>query len=310
MELKYEEGIKIRIDKFLKEKIGISRERVKKLIEEGKILLNNKKVEPSYLLKKNDIIKIIEEEIKKEEVIKPEKGEIDIIYEDDDIIVVNKPSGILTHPTSHIKTGTLINFLLYHTKLSNIGLPYRPGVVHRLDKETSGVIVFAKNDFSYWSLIEQFKNRIVKKEYYAIVEGKFPENKKIVEFKVAPDRENPTKMKVHFLKGKDALTEIEVEKYIGNLTLLKIKPITGRTHQIRLTLSYLGYPVLGDEKYGKKSDLIKRLALHSYKISFLHPVSKNRVEFFAPLPEDFLLLTRKNEHIIIKPYKEEKDGKY
>jgi 23S rRNA pseudouridine1911/1915/1917 synthase len=288
MEIKYEGEERIRIDKFLREKIGISRGKIKKWIEEGKILLNNRKVEPSYNLKKNDIIKITEGKEKVREEIIPENGEIDIIYEDGDIIVVNKPSGILTHPTSHIKTGTLVNFLLSHTKLSNIGFPYRPGVVHRLDKETSGVIVFAKNDFSYWNLIEQFKTRMVKKEYYAIVEGRFPEDKKIVEFKVAPDRENPTKMKVYFLKGKEALTKIDVEKYIGNYTLLRIKPITGRTHQIRLTLSYLGYPIVGDEKYGKKSDLIKRLALHSYKISFLHPISKNNVEFLAPLPKDFL----------------------
>ena len=301
MKIKYDKEEGIRVDKFLKEKIGISRERVKKLIKEGKIILNNKVIEPSYILKKNDVVEIKEplEKIKEEigvcEIIQPEKGQIDIIHEDESIVVVNKPSGILTHPTPHIKTGTLINFLLYHTKLSNIGAPYRPGVVHRLDKETSGVIVFAKNDISYWSLIEQFKNRIVKKEYYAIVEGKFPEKQKIVEFRVAPDKDNPTKMKVHFLKGKDALTEIEVEKYIGNYTLLKIKPITGRTHQIRLTLSYLGYPVVGDEKYGKKNDLIKRIALHSYKISFIHPVSKNRVEFSAPLPDDFLFLTNGNK---------------
>ncbi len=289
MDVIYSGEDKIRIDKFLKEKTGISRERIKKLIEEGKILVNNKKIEPSYLLKENDIIKIIEEEIKSQNEIKPEKGEIDIIYEDESIIVVNKPAGILTHPTHYIKTGTLINFLLYHTKLSNIGAPYRPGVVHRLDKETSGIIVFAKDNFSYWSLIEQFKNRIIKKEYYAIVEGKFPEKKKIVEFKVFPDKENPTKMKVHFLKGKDALTEIEVEKYSENYTLLKIKPITGRTHQIRLTLSYLGYPIIGDEKYGRKNNLIGRMALHSYRISFIHPKHKKNVEFFASLPEDFLI---------------------
>jgi len=300
MKIRYNEEKGVRIDKFLKEKIGISREKIKGMIKEGKILLNSRIIEPSYILKKNDVIEIKEqvEEIEKElevhNLIKPEKKEIDIIYEDEDIVVVNKPAGILTHPTPYIKSGTLINFLLYHTKLSNIGAPYRPGVVHRLDKETSGVIVFAKNDISYWSLIEQFKNKIVKKEYFAIVEGKFPYEKKTVEFRISPDRDNPTKMKVHFLKGKDALTEIYVEKYLNNYTLLKIKPITGRTHQIRLTLSYLGYPVTGDEKYGKKNDLINRTALHSYKISFIHPVSKNNVEFLAPLPTDFLIFLNKN----------------
>lgn len=284
--ISYDDNLKVRIDKFLKEKLGISREKVKKLIKEKKILVNEKIVEPSYLLNRNDFIKILDEEIK-EETIKPEKGRLDIIYEDEDIIVINKPSGILTHPTPKIKSGTLINFLLFHTKLSNIGSPYRPGVVHRLDKETSGVIVFAKNDFSYWSLVEQFKNRVVKKEYYAIVKGKFPEKKKIVEFRVSPDRENPTKMKVHFLKGKDALTEIEVEKYFEDKTLLKIKPITGRTHQIRLTLSYLGYPILGDKKYGEKDLKFDKLYLHSYRISFIHPATEEKVEYIAPLPDYF-----------------------
>lgn len=286
--IEYKEQERIRIDKYLKEKFKISRERIKKLIEENKIVVNEKKIEPSYILKKNDIIKIYDyKDFQLEQEIIPEKGKIKIIYEDKDIIVVDKPSGIITHPTQKIKSGTLLNYILYHTKLSNIGSPFRPGVVHRLDKETSGVIIFAKNDFSYWSLIEQFKNHLVKKEYYAIVKGKFPEKKKLIEFKIAPDKENPTKMKVHFLKGKNALTEIEVEKYIDDLTLLKIKPITGRTHQIRLTLSYLGYPILGDEKYGTKSEIINRLALHSYKINFIHPTTNQYMEFYAPLPEDF-----------------------
>ncbi|MCX7916572.1 MAG: RluA family pseudouridine synthase, partial [bacterium] len=266
-EIIYDKKERIRIDKFLKDELKLSRERIKNFIKEGKIKVNNKIIAPSYLLNKDDLIEIYEENEKTIEEIKPEKGDLDIIYEDEDLIVVNKPSGILTHATPKIKTGTLVNFLLYHTNLSSIGNPYRPGVVHRLDKETSGVIVFAKNDFSYWSLIEQFKNRVVKKEYYAIVIGKFPEMKKKVEFRVSADKKNPLQMKVQFLKGKDALTEIEVEKYINNYTLLKIKPITGRTHQIRLTLSYLGYPVLGDKKYGSKNIDEKNLFLHSYKIS-------------------------------------------
>ncbi|HOM27672.1 MAG TPA: RluA family pseudouridine synthase [bacterium] len=285
-EIRFDEEGKVRVDKYLKEITGLSRERIKNLIRNKKIFVNGKVIEPSYILQKGNLITIFEEEIDKEFNIEPEKGQLDIIYEDEDIIVLNKKAGILTHPTHAIKSGTLVNFLLYHTKLSNIGSPYRPGVVHRLDKETSGVIVFAKTDYAYWSLIEQFKNRIVKKTYYAIVEGRFPEKKKVVEFRVSPDRENPTKMKVHFLKGKDALTEIEVEKYVGNYTLLKIKPVTGRTHQIRLTLSYLGYPILGDDKYGKKTEIIKRVALHAYQISFLHPKTKQYVEFSAPFPED------------------------
>lgn len=284
-EIEYQKDEKTRLDKFLKEITLFSRERIKKLINEEKIIVNNKKTEPSYLLKRGDKIKI-EEEIKNNqtEEIKPEKGNIEIIYEDKHIIVVNKPSGILTHPTLYIKTGTLLNFVLFHTNLSKIGSPYRTGVVHRLDKETSGVIVFAKTDFAYWSLIEQFKNRIVKKEYFAIVEGKFPEKEKIVEFTLLPDKENPTKMRVHFLKGKQTLTKIELQKHFDNFSLLKIKPITGRTHQIRITLAYLGYPIVGDTKYGKKTNLIERLALHAHKLSFLHPETKNYIEFTAPNP--------------------------
>ena len=147
-EIKYEDENKLRIDKFLKEITKISRERIKELIKKKKIFVNGKTVEPSYLLTKNDVIKIIDDKIYDEEKIQPEEGKIEIIYEDADIILINKPSGILTHPTPKIKSGTLVNFLLHHTNLSNIGAPFRPGVVHRLDKETSGVIIFAKNDNS------------------------------------------------------------------------------------------------------------------------------------------------------------------
>lgn len=277
----------IRIDKYLAEKLNISRERIKYLIKEGKILVNSKKIDPSYKLHQGDLITILSiEDEKIVSEVKPEKGKIDIIYEDDEIIVVNKPAGILTHPTIHTKTGTLLNYVLFYTSLSSIGSPLRSGVVHRLDKETSGVIVFAKTDTAYWNLVEQFKNRQIEKYYIAVVKGKFTPEEKTIEFTVIPDKDNHTKMKVHFLKGKKALTHIKVMKYIDNLSLLLVKPITGRTHQIRITLSYSGFPIIGDKKYGIESKLISRCALHAWKLSFFHPVEKVRKTFVAEIPED------------------------
>ncbi|MCD6408445.1 RluA family pseudouridine synthase [bacterium] len=283
----YESDEKKRIDKFLSEKISFSRERIKTLIKEGKIVVNSKKIEPSYKLHNGDVITILSLKNEKDiSGVKPEKGKIDIIYEDEHIIVLNKPAGILTHPTNYTKTGTLLNYVLYHTSLSKIGASLRCGVVHRLDRETSGVIVFAKTDEAYWKLIEEFKNRQVKKIYLAIVKGKFTPEKKTVEFTVKPSRENPTKMEVHFLKGKVAITEINVRKYLDNLTVVEVKPVTGRTHQVRVTLSYLGFPVIGDKKYGVESSLISRCALHSWKLTLFHPEKRKEMTFKAEIPDD------------------------
>jgi len=224
--------------------------------------------------------------------IEPEEGILDIIYEDEEIIVINKSPGVLTHPTFSVKKGTLINKLVFHTSLSDIGALLRPGVVHRLDKDTSGVIVFAKTDFTHRNLVEQFKNRKVEKIYLAVVEGKFYPEEKEVEFTVSPSKDNPTIMKVHYLRGKKTLTRIKVLKYFDKVTLVQARPVTGRTHQIRITLAHLGFPIIGDKKYGgEKSELISRTALHSYKLSFQHSGTGRFQTFCAPVPEDFKLLT-------------------
>lgn len=283
---------KERIDKYLKKYLPFSREKIQKLIKNGFIVVNGEKIEPSYKLKIGDKIEISDDKIESASSIPPENLPLEIIYEDEDIIVINKPPGIITHPTPQSLKGTLLNRILAHTTLSQIGAPLRPGVVHRLDKETSGVIVFAKSDYAYWNLVEQFKNRNVEKTYLAFVKGKFLPQEKVVEFTVVHDKENPTKMKVRFLRGKKAITRIKVLKYCGNFSLLEVKPLTGRTHQIRITLKYLGFPILGDTKYGVESELIKRTALHSYKLSLHHPRENKKMEFTAPLPDDLKVLLR------------------
>ncbi len=277
-----------RIDKYLRECLKISRERVKGFLKDGAILVNGRTVEPSYILQSNDEI-TIEENIpclSSVALVKPEPGRIEIIYEDTDVVVVNKPPGVLTHPTDKVLTGTLVNLLLYRTTLSSIGQPYRPGVVHRLDKDTSGVIVFARTDYAHNFIVRQFQNRQVEKEYIALVQGRFKPLKTQVEFSITPGKENHTRMEVHYLRGKKAVTVLEVVKYIDNLTVVKAKPVTGRTHQIRITLAHLGYPVIGDPKYGIKSNLINRTALHSHSITLTLPSTGEKRSFMADIPDD------------------------
>ncbi len=287
-------GGKQRADKYLKVLLGVSREKIKEFLKDGRILVNGKTSAPSYLLQPDDEI-IFNDDLFSDSaaLIKPEQGNLEIIYSDTDIVAVNKHAGVITHPTNRILTGTLVNFLLYHTTLSSAGLPLRPGVVHRLDRETSGVIVFARTDYARENIISQFRNREVEKEYLAIVKGRFSPMRKEVEFTVSHEKDNHTKMEVGYLRGKKALTVIEVAEYLGELTLVKAKPISGRTHQIRLALSHLGYPIIGDLKYGVKSDLIKRVALHSHRIALALPSTGKRVEFRADIPADFLKVIKK-----------------
>ncbi len=278
-----------RVDRYLKEHLGVSRERIKEYLKDGRILVNGKVAAPSCMLQQNDEITFNDDSFSgKAALIHPEPGNLEIIYSDVDIVAVNKPAGVITHPTNKILTGTLVNFLLYHTTLSSAGLPLRPGVVHRLDRETSGVIVFARTDTARENIISQFRNREVEKEYLAIVKGRFSPEKREVEFTVSHEKDNHMKMEVGYLRGKKALTIVEVDKYLGELTLVKAKPVSGRTHQIRLTLAHLGYPIIGDLKYGVKSDLIGRSALHSRRIVLSLPSTGRKVELKAEMPDDFL----------------------
>ncbi len=229
-------------------------------------------------------VRVFIKEEKKE--LKPFNFPVKIIYEDDDIIVVNKPTGLVVHPPQRNCHQTLVNALIYLKKKLAPTNDLRPGVVHRLDKETSGVMVLAKNRSSSENLISQFKARSVAKEYRAIVWGKLQKEKMLIDLPLSRDLKNRLKMKVGFLKAKEAHTEVELIERLGDSTYLRLKPLTGRMHQIRVHLKFLGFPVIGDKKYGIK-DKYNELFLHAKELSFVHPGNKKRLRFNSALPIRF-----------------------
>lgn len=267
----------------------ISRTAVQRLIEEEKISVNGKSTKPSYKVQENDLIEIEECEPKEIE-LKAQDIPLEIIYEDTDIIVVNKPKGLVVHPAVGNPDGTLVNAIMSICKdsLSGIGGEIRPGIVHRLDKDTSGVLIIAKNDISHINISNQIKNHEVEKTYIALVRGIVKENEATINMPIGRSTKDRKKMAVS-KSGRNAITHFKVIKRYEKYTLLEIKIETGRTHQIRVHLSHIGYPVVGDYTYsnGKNDFNVEGQMLHAQKIKFRHPKTDKEMELEAGLPEYF-----------------------
>ncbi len=282
---------KIRIDLYLTQKeIYPSRSQIRNLIAQDKIKVNNNPVKPSYILKNEDVIDLAIPENKELE-IKAEAIPLDIIYEDEHLVVINKPANMIVHPAGKIRSGTLVNALLYHCRdsLSGIGGIIRPGIVHRLDKNTSGLMVAAKNDFAHLDLSKQIKEHQVTKKYLALIHGSLKEDSGIIDAPIGRSMKNRKKMAVTVEgKSREAVTQFKVLKRFSGYSLVEATLRTGRTHQIRVHLAFIGYPIVGDQLYGnKKQGLnISRQALHSHILDFVHPSSKKYMEFSTPLPQD------------------------
>ena len=281
-----------RLDVFLKEHFSnFSRSFIKKLIGQGRITVNSKVEKPSYLLKRGDSIEVVvpcEEELS----VVAEPIELNIIFEDEHLIVVNKPSGMTVHPVYLGQKGTLVNALLYYTKnLSQLGGPLRPGIVHRLDKDTSGIMVVAKTDVSHLALAMQFRKREVEKRYLALVRGKPSKPQGIIDVKIGRKKKGGIKRVIEGECAREAVTSYKVLKNWKKWSLLEVHPLTGRTHQIRIHLKMLNCFLIGDRLYGGKlaRDFpvkVERAMLHSRILGFFHPIKKEWMRFEAPLPQD------------------------
>ena len=267
----------------------ITRTSAQRLIEQGNILVNGKKQKVAYKIAENDVITVEHEEPKQIE-LKAQKIPIEVIYEDADIIVVNKPKGMVVHPANGNPDGTLVNAIMNICKdsLSGIGGEIRPGIVHRLDKDTSGLLIVAKNDMAHVKMSEQIKNHEVKKTYIALVRGVIKENEATIDMPIGRSRTDRKKMAVA-KDGKNAVTHIKVLKRYDKYTLLEINIETGRTHQIRVHLSHIGYPIIGDYTYsnGKNEFGVEGQCLHAKSLEFKHPITKKEMKLEAPLPKYF-----------------------
>lgn len=276
-----------RLDLFLQERFpSFSRSHFSKLIEDGLVTVNNKKVKSGWKLRLGEVVEV---EFKEPEKISTEAEEVpfDIVYEDDDLVVVNKPQGVVVHPCSSTKSGTLVNGLLYRIKnLSGINGVLRPGIVHRLDKETSGLLVVAKNDKAHISLAKQIKDKTCKRNYLAILEGNLKEDSGEIKTYIARDKKDRKKMAVSD-SGREAITDYKVLERFKNACFVEFSLKTGRTHQIRVHAKYLGHPIIGDKVYGKEVKGLEGQLLHAYRLTFIHPTTLKEMTFEAPLPDYF-----------------------
>ncbi|WP_192978920.1 RluA family pseudouridine synthase [Staphylococcus equorum] len=277
-----------RIDKVLPEfNSDWSRTQIQDWIKLSLVKVNDKLIKPNYKTKLNDHIVVTEKEIVEAD-INPENLNLDIYYEDDDVAIVYKPKGIVVHPSAGHSTGTLVNGLMYQMKnLSGINGEVRPGIVHRIDKDTSGLLMVAKNDIAHRSLVNQLVKKTVTRKYVALVHGNIPHDYGTIETPIGRNKNDRQSMAV-VDDGKEAVTHFNVLEHFNNYTLVECELETGRTHQIRVHMKYIGFPLVGDPKYGPKKTLnIGGQALHAGIIGFEHPVTQEYIEKSTPLPEDF-----------------------
>ena len=284
-----------RLDSFISIKSGLSRSYVQKLVKQGLLIVNIRAEKASYKVKDGDRIEVTFPE-ESPSMLNPEEIPLDVIWEDEYIIVINKVPGMVVYPAAGHKSGTLLNALIFRCgKLASTGAPLRSGVVHRLDRDTSGLIVFAKNDMAYANLVRQFSERKVEKHYLALLYGKLKTDRGEINAAIGRSVSDRKKMSTKTRKGKEAVTQFEVIEKFKSATLAKVKIITGRTHQIRVHFADSGHPVLGDKTYGKKTTInfgqkktlsFGRQMLHAFNLKFKHPLNGRPLEFTAPLPGD------------------------
>lgn len=277
-----------RLDKYLASKTEYSRTILGKMLDNGNILVNGKQEKASYKVKVGDTIEI-DESFREEASIVPVYMDIDIVYEDDDILVVNKPSGLVVHPGSGNYDNTLVNGLMYYTNnLSDMNGEERPGIVHRIDKDTSGLLLVAKNNKAHAILSDYFKeHENIKREYIALLCGNFPHDSATIDAPIGRDTKDRKKMTVTDVNSKEAITNMKVLKRYNGYTLVSCILKTGRTHQIRVHMNYIGYPIYNDPVYNTKKATEFGQFLHSYKMDFVHPITKKEMHFEAPLPTYF-----------------------
>ncbi|CAI8798625.1 RluA family pseudouridine synthase [Brevibacillus sp. BC25] len=279
-----------RIDKFITlQNEDWSRSQVQAWVKEGRVTVNGEPIKNNYKLQAEDEV-TLRVPPPKEMAIQPEEMSLDIVYEDSDVVVVNKPRGLVVHPAPGHYSGTLVNGLLAHCKdLSGINGVLRPGIVHRIDKDTSGLLMVAKNDKAHMGLAEQLKAHTVNRKYVAIVHGVIPHEMGTIEAPIGRDPKNRQQMAVVFENSKPAVTHFIVLERFKEYTLVELKLETGRTHQIRVHMKYIGYPLAGDPKYGPKNTVeLDGQALHAKTLGFSHPRTGEQLEFEAPMPKEML----------------------
>ena len=277
----------LRIDKVLSDRVDFSRTRLQQLISDGMVEVNDEVIKANYKLKLNDEIEIqVPEAV--EYTVKPYPMDLDIRYEDDDVIVINKPKGLIVHPSASTKEHTLVEGVLYHCHdLSGINGVMRPGVVHRIDKDTTGLIIMAKNDLAHQKLADQLADKTMSRKYYALVSGVIPHDSGTINAPIGRNPMDRQSMAVTDKNGKEAVTQFFVRERFKKNTLIECHLKTGRTHQIRVHMQYIGYPIVNDPKYAPKRARGDGQLLHAFELTFIHPRSGERITVNAPLPENF-----------------------